>query len=101
MYKRCRGAYSASEVRELVSYATSLHISVVPEIDSPGHVSAALAAYPELGDATFTVPTAFGALPKALRRSAKSLRFLREVIRDVSELVPGDYFHAAWHSDLR
>lgn len=78
----------------MVAFASRLYISVVPELDAPGHVAAALAAYPQLGATATAVATAFGAQRSHLRRSAESETFLRKVIRDVARLVKSDAFHA-------
>lgn len=54
---RYGGSYTADEMRSIVAYAKSLHIEIIPEIDSPGHIQAVLAAYPELGNVGAKVPS--------------------------------------------
>jgi len=93
---RYGGSYTRDEMTDIVSYAKSLYIEIIPEIDSPGHIQAILAAYPELGNhgnAHTTVATQFGALEDVLSPSARSLRFVSEVIGETAQLVDSDYFH--------
>ena len=90
------GFYTQDEVREIVAFAAERHITVVPEIEMPGHSLAALATYPELGcsGGPFTVATRFGIF-KDLFCPGKSatFTFLNNVLDEVMALFPGPYIH--------
>ncbi len=90
------GYYTRDEVRELVTYCKELGIEVVPEIDVPGHVSAILAAYPDLSctGAPVAVQTEGGIFPDILCAGKESVfAFLEALLDDVLELFPGDTVH--------
>ena len=87
------GIYTADEIREVVAYAAERHITVVPEIEMPGHAMAALAAYPELvmhGRTLRPFPP-HGASSRTSSAPGKeaTFRFLGEVLDEVAELFPG------------
>jgi hexosaminidase len=85
------GFYRADDLREIVAYAAERHVTVVPEIDLPGHMEAAIAAYPELGNgATGGVRTAWGISSRLLNVSDTALRFCRDVLDQVCALFPGE-----------
>ncbi|GIG24598.1 family 20 glycosylhydrolase [Cellulomonas denverensis] len=90
------GYLTGPEYRELVDFAAARGITIVPEIDVPGHVNAALHAVPELtpsGEApeVYTgIEVGFSKLTADLPATEP---FLREVFRDLAELTPGDYLH--------
>ncbi|CAJ1406245.1 unnamed protein product [Effrenium voratum] len=90
---RYGGFYNEDEVKDIVAYAKSLHIEVVPELDSPGHIQAAVAAYPDLGNAPAVVATQFGALEHTMKPSDQSMNFMADVISSTAHLVDSDYFH--------
>ncbi|PZR55142.1 N-acetyl-beta-hexosaminidase [Xylanimonas oleitrophica] len=87
------GWYTKSDLREIVAYARERGVTVVPEIDVPGHVEAAVAAYPELG--TRKVPhevrTTWGVSTDVLDPSPEALAFFRDVLDEVCEV-----FDAPW-----
>jgi hexosaminidase len=87
------GFYTREDIREVVAYAADRHVTVVPEVDMPGHMRAAIAAYPELGNTgqRLEVDTAWGVSPHVLAVSDLALRFCREVLDDVCELFPSQY----------
>ncbi|GAA0809475.1 beta-N-acetylhexosaminidase [Spirilliplanes yamanashiensis] len=88
------GAYSEDDLREIVAYAAERHITVVPEVDLPGHMQAAIAAYPELGNGLAADPrvrTAWGIATQVLNVSDTALGFCRDVLDQVCALFPGDY----------
>ncbi len=90
------GFYSQSTVRELVAYARAHHVLIVPEIDMPGHASAAIAAYPELAVAPThldSVPADWGIYPHVYNVEEATCRFLENVLAEVVELFPGPYVH--------
>jgi hexosaminidase len=76
-------AYSASDVREVIAYAAARHVTVVPEIDLPGHASAALRAYPRLACEAGTLCT-----------SGEGLRFARTVLDEAIATFPSPVIHA-------
>jgi hexosaminidase len=93
------GYYTQDDIREIVAYAAQRHITVVPEIDIPGHSQAAIAAYPELGntDIIGTEPlpvlTSWGVNPNVLSPADTTLRFYENVFAELLELFPGTFFH--------
>lgn len=90
------GFYTQDEVREIVAYATERYITVIPEIDMPGHMTAALASYPELGctGGPYEVPTTWGVFPEVLcAGNEKTLEFVKDVLTEVMELFPSAYIH--------
>ena len=93
---RYGGFYSQADIREVVAYAQKLHITVVPEIEMPGHSLAALAAYPELGSGRgpFVVPLQ-GGVNAGIYSPAKAatFEFLQNVLAEVFELFPSPYVH--------
>jgi hexosaminidase len=87
------GFYSEAEVREIVRYAADRFVTVVPEIDLPGHSQAAVAAYPGLG-VTGERPdvwTDWGVSPWLLKPDEKTLQFVDDVLDEVMTLFPSHY----------
>ncbi|MEU4133432.1 beta-N-acetylhexosaminidase [Streptomyces wuyuanensis] len=88
------GYYTQDDIREIVAYAAERHITVVPEIDIPGHSQAAVAAYPELGNTDVAGTTAlsvwdsWGVSPNVLAPTETTLRFYEGVFEEVLELFP-------------
>lgn len=90
-----QGCYTKEQVREIVKYAEERNITVVPEIDIPGHAEAALYAYPEYG--------CFGERPEIPEAGFTdcifcagkdaTLKFLKDVLDEVCELFPSEYIH--------
>ena len=89
------GFYTQDQVREVVAYAAARHITVVPEINQPGHATAAIAAYPELGstDRTLVPSSEWGVFPNLFNTEDSTYRFLENVIDELIPLFPGTYFH--------
>ena len=90
------GFYSRAELRELVAYARQHHVELVPEIDLPGHVRAALAAYPALSCTGRALPVATG--PGVhddvlCVGNPQSVTFATDVLAEVMDLFPGRYVH--------
>ncbi len=91
--------YSQKEVREIVDYAHRLGIIIIPEIEIPGHASAAIASYPELGNEDApgfmpTVATTWGIFPTVLAPRQETFRFISTVLAEVCELFPlAPYIH--------
>ncbi|MFC3577896.1 beta-N-acetylhexosaminidase [Streptomyces yaanensis] len=90
------GFYTQDDIREIVAYAAERHITVVPEIDVPGHSQAAIAAYPELGNSdvidttSLTVWDSWGVNENVLAPTDNTLRFYEGVFEEVLELFPAD-----------
>lgn len=89
------GFYSKDDLREIVAFANERHVTVVPEVDMPGHMAAAIAAYPELGGGTRSpaVWTRWGVCTQVLNLDEQTVRFCTDVIDEVLDLFPGPYFH--------
>ena len=89
------GFYTQDEVREVVAYAALRHVTVVPEIEMPGHAQAAIAAYPELGNtgATLEVWDQWGINENVYNVEESTLAFLEDVLTEVIALFPGRYIH--------
>jgi hexosaminidase len=89
------GFYSQDDVKEIVTYAKQKHITVVPEIEMPGHASAALSAYPEFSctGGPFEVATKWGVLEDVFCPNDKTLAFLNDVLDEVLPLFPSEYIH--------
>ncbi|MEV4754188.1 beta-N-acetylhexosaminidase [Micromonospora sp. NPDC049559] len=87
------GYYTADDIREIVAYAAERQVTVVPEIDLPGHTQAAIAAYPWLGngDAPVPVRTGWGISSHVLNVSDEALAFCRDILDEVCDLFPGRY----------
>ncbi|WP_198533866.1 beta-N-acetylhexosaminidase [Streptomyces odonnellii] len=90
------GYYTQDDIREIVAYAAERHISVVPEIDIPGHSQAAIAAYPELGNtdvidtASLSVWDTWGITANVLAPTDSTLRFYEGVFEELLGLFPAD-----------
>lgn len=94
--KPYEGYFTKKEIKEIVEYASSKYINIIPEIDMPGHSMAMLAAYPEFScnGKNENVATAWGIMPKILCAGKdKVFDFLEKVLDEVIELFPYDYIH--------
>jgi hexosaminidase len=88
------GYYSLADLREIVEYAARRHIMVVPEVGIPGHVQAAIAAYPELGvTGPHPVRTTWGGSPHTLAPGDLTARFVTDVLDTVIGTFPSPYVH--------
>ncbi len=90
------GFYTQDQIREVVAYAASKYITVVPEIEMPGHSQAVLAAYPQFGanpDKIYQVQTRWGVSEDVLFPREETFTFLEDVLTEVMELFPGQYIH--------
>ncbi|MBB6170694.1 hexosaminidase [Nocardiopsis mwathae] len=86
------GFYTQDDIREIVAYAADRHITVVPEIDIPGHSQAAIAAYPELGEGEpVEVGREWGVTEGVLNVTDATLDFYRHVFDEVLDLFPSRY----------
>jgi hexosaminidase len=90
------GFYTRADLEEIVGYAAERHVTVVPEVDMPGHMVAAIAAYPWLGNTgeQREVLTHWGISRHVLNLEEPTLQFCRDVIDEVADIFPGGgYFH--------
>jgi len=89
------GFYTQDDVREVVRYAAERGITVLPEIEMPGHAMAAIAAYPELGNTgkPIEVLTYWGITDHVLGVGDNVLRFFEDVFDEVLELFPSKFIH--------
>lgn len=94
--KRHGGFYTQEQIREIVAYAKERYIEIIPEIDLPGHTSAVLAAYPQLGceDKEYKVANRWGVILDVLcAGNPASLDLFKDIMDEVCELFPGKYIH--------
>jgi len=93
--KRYGGFYTQDDIKEIVAYATQRHITVVPEIEMPGHAVAALAAYPEYSctGGPFQVAKQWGVLDDVFCPKEETFAFLEDVLTEVMALFPSKYIH--------
>jgi hexosaminidase len=89
------GFYTQPEIRAVVAYARARHVTIVPEIEMPGHSQAALAAYPRLGCTAgpFYVRETWGVSSEIYCPTDYTFDFLENVLREVMALFPGQYIH--------
>lgn len=90
------GYYTQKKIKEIIKYATERHITIIPEIEMPGHSSAAIAAYPWLGvkDSTIKVPGTFGVRYDVFNVANPRVRdFLKDVLVEVMDLFPSKVIH--------
>jgi len=92
------GYYTQDQIREIVAYARQRHITIVPEIEIPGHSSAALAAYPQHGNTDIPdyapkVQTTWAIHPYTYAPKEETLAFLSDILDEVCDLFPGKYIH--------
>ena len=90
------GYYTQEQIKDVVAYAASKYINVVPEIEMPGHALAALAAYPELScdsTQTYKVSPTWGVFEQVFCPSETTFKFFEGVMDEVIELFPSEYIH--------
>jgi hexosaminidase len=90
------GFYTQDELRAIVKYAQERYITIIPEIDMPGHMLGALAAYPELGctGGPYEVWTIWGVSDNVLCiGNDKTLQFMEDVLAEVLQIFPSEYIH--------
>ncbi|HMS55791.1 MAG TPA: beta-N-acetylhexosaminidase [Fimbriimonadaceae bacterium] len=88
------GFYTQEDVKEVIRYAAERHITVVPEIEMPGHAQAAIAAYPELGHVEgLEVGTTWGVIKNVFNVRDTTIQFLKDVLDEVITLFPSEFIH--------
>lgn len=94
--KPVSGFYTQNDIKDVVRYAQSRYVTIIPEIEMPGHAQAALAAYPELGcepSKNYQVFTQWGVSDDVFCPSEKTFSFLQDVLTEVMTLFPSKYIH--------
>ena len=90
------GFYTQEEIREVVAYASERFVEVIPEIDLPGHTSAVLASYPELGctGGPYEVPAEYGVHKDVLCiGNPETIEFVKNVLAEIIDLFPSRFIH--------
>lgn len=89
------GYYTQEQIKELVQYAAAKHITIVPEIEMPGHALAALAAYPEYScnGGPFETLTKWGISEDVFCPKEETFVFLKDILSEVMQLFPSSYIH--------
>ena len=90
------GYYSQEEVRELVQYAAERYVTIIPEIEMPGHALAAISCYPELScglEDHYETATKWGVFKQVFCTKEETFRFLEDVMDEVFELFPSTLVH--------
>lgn len=90
-----RGFYTQDEIREVVAYAQARHITIIPEIEMPGHAMAALASYPQYSctGGPFDVGTQWGNYDDVFCPKEETFQFLQQILDEVMALFPSEYIH--------
>ena len=93
--KKYGGFYTQEDIKEIVKYASERHITIVPEIEMPGHASAAIAAYPELGCTGQQIKVAekWGVFDDIFCPKEETFTFLENVLTEVMQLFPSKIIH--------
>lgn len=90
------GFYTKDDIREVVEYARRRCVTVIPEVEIPGHSTAAIAAYPELScfpERSYEVETRWGIWKNLYAPTARTFQFLEDVFTELFELFPSPYYH--------
>jgi len=90
------GFYSQDTIRQIIAHAAERNVTIVPEIDMPGHATAAIVAYPQLASIESppkTVPADWGVYPNLYNLDDSTFAFLDDVLAEVMELFPSQYIH--------
>jgi hexosaminidase len=109
---RTGGVYTKAEIRDIVAFAAERGITIVPEIEMPGHALSAIRAYPELGVGPKPPPgieSDWGVFPYLYNVDDQTFAFLENVLTEVMDLFPGRYIHIGgdeavkdqWRADPR
>jgi len=93
--KRYGGFYTQEDIKEVVAFAETLNVTIIPEIEMPGHAQAAISAYPELGCTGEAIPVAtnWGVFENIYCPNQETFGFLKDVLTEVIDLFPGEYIH--------
>lgn len=93
--ERYGGFYSQEDIKEIVAHAAKLNVTIIPEIEMPGHAQAAVSAYPELGCTGKQIPVAskWGVFEDIYCPNQKTMALLKDVLTETMELFPSEYIH--------
>ncbi|MDC8000399.1 family 20 glycosylhydrolase [Aequorivita todarodis] len=93
--KRYGGFYTQEDIKEVVAFAATQNVTIIPEIEMPGHATAAISAYPELGCTGKQIPvaTTWGVFDDIFCPKEETFAFLENVLAEVMALFPGEYIH--------
>jgi hexosaminidase len=94
--RRYGGFYTQDDVRDIVRFAATRHVQIVPEIEMPGHATAAIAAYPSVGaagDGALRVSASWGIHTHLFNLEPGTFEFLENVLGEVVKLFPSPYIH--------
>lgn len=97
------GYYTQDDLRELVAFAAKRNITIVPEIDIPGHSQAAIAAYPELGctDGPVEVRQDQGISQHILNPEESTIKFYKDIFTEVLDIFPSEFIHVGGDEVLK
>ena len=97
------GYYTQDDLRELVAFATERNVTIVPEIDIPGHSQAAIAAYPELGctHESVEVRRTWGISKNILNPEKSTIEFYKDVFTEVMDIFPSEFIHVGGDEALK
>jgi len=97
------GFYTQEEIKDVVAYATRQHITIIPEIELPGHSSAALAAYPEFGNTKgpYEVAKRWGIFKEIYAPTEETFAFLEDILSEVMDLFPSKFIHIGGDEALK
>jgi hexosaminidase len=93
--KQYGGFYSQEDIKEIVAYARTQNVTIIPEIEMPGHAQAAVSAYPVIGctGEQVSVASKWGVFENIFCPNEATFTFLENVLDEVIELFPGEYIH--------
>jgi hexosaminidase len=93
--ERYGGYYTQDDIREIVEFAERHKVTIIPEIEMPGHSQAAISTYPELGCTGYEIPVAtkWGVFEDIYCPNEQTFVFLKDVLTEVMDLFPGEYIH--------
>ncbi len=93
--QRYGGFYTQEDIKEVVAYAATQNVTIIPEIEMPGHAQAAIHSYPELGCTGEQIPvaTTWGVFEDIFCPKEETFTFLENVLSEVMPLFPGEYIH--------
>jgi hexosaminidase len=93
--KEYKGFYTQDEIKDIVEYAAKRFVTIIPEIEMPGHALAAIASYPELScqSKPVDVATTWGVFEDVFCPKESTFEFLENVLTEVMDLFPGEYIH--------
>jgi hexosaminidase len=98
------GFYTQEEIKQVIDFAARRHITIVPEIDMPGHMQAAITAYPELGNnpnAQLELRTFWGISQHILNVRESTIEFMQDVLAEVIDLFPSKFIHIGGDEALK